>query len=117
MQHLSLTKSDWQRERGAIEQEVSLNLSKPIARYFIQQNAYLFAGSPYTHDALGTRDSFDKTDTVRLRHFYETWYQPNNAILLIVGDVEPKKAFPTGRGAIWQNSVACPPRAAILPAT
>ncbi|MEE8657422.1 Protease 3 [Acetobacteraceae bacterium EV16G] len=93
MQHLSLTKSDWQRERGAIEQEVSLNLSKPIARYLVKQNAYLFAGSPYAHDALGTRDSFDKTDTARLRHFYETWYQPNNAILLIVGDVEPKKAF------------------------
>lgn len=93
MQHLSLTKSDWQRERGAIEQEVSLNLSKPIARYLVKQNAYLFAGTPYAHDALGTRDSFDKTDTARLRRFYETWYQPNNAILLIVGDVEPKKAF------------------------
>jgi zinc protease len=53
----------------------------------------MFAGTPYEHDALGTRPSFDKTDAKLLRAFYEKWYAPNNAILVIAGDVEPPKAL------------------------
>ncbi|GBQ85060.1 M16 family metallopeptidase [Asaia krungthepensis] len=89
MRHVLLSDADWSHERGAIEQEVARDLSMPFERFTIQQNQALFAGTPYEHDALGTRESFDKTDSRLLRGFYDSWYQPNNAILLIVGDVDP----------------------------
>ncbi len=53
----------------------------------------MFKGTPYEHDALGTRPSFDKTTGANLRKFHETWYTPNNAILVIVGDVQPESAL------------------------
>jgi zinc protease len=83
----------WEKERGAIEQEVAQDLSNPEYVFYMQLLQAMFKGSPYEHDALGTRPSFDKTTDDDLRKFHNTWYVPNNAILVIVGDVQPQQAL------------------------
>jgi zinc protease len=83
------SEAEWARERGAIEQEVSRDLSNPTYKFIDRLNADMFAGTPYAHDPLGTRPSFDATTGKMLHDFYQKWYTPGNAILVVVGDVEP----------------------------
>ncbi len=90
MQDLLPDESLWTKERGAIEQEVAQDLSNPEYVFYMQLLQAMFKGSPYEHDALGTRPSFDKTTGADLRKFHNTWYAPNNAVLVVVGNVEPQ---------------------------
>ena len=83
------SQAEWDQERGAIEQEVARDLSNPTYKFVNRLNADMFAGTPYAHDPLGTRPSFDKTTGGMLKDFYDKWYTPSNMILVIVGDVDP----------------------------
>jgi zinc protease len=89
MRGLDIADAEWAKERGAIEQEVSRDLSSPDFKFYSQLLAQLFAGTPYSHTPLGTRESFDRTTAAMLRTFHDNWYTPNNAILVITGDVDP----------------------------
>jgi zinc protease len=80
---------EWAQERGAIEQEVARDLSNPTYKFISRLNEDMFAGTPYAHDPLGTKSSFDATTGQMLKDFYTKWYTPGNAIVVIVGDIEP----------------------------
>ncbi len=84
----------WNQERGAIEQEVAQDLSNPRYVVFTKLREAMFAGTPYAHDALGTRQSFQRTTGAMLKAFYDKWYAPNNAILIVVGDLDPPSVLP-----------------------
>lgn len=108
----------WKEERGAIEQEVAADLSNPQYVFYTQLLGAMFEGTPYAHDALGSRPSFDKTSGSMLHDFFESWYAPNNAILVVAGDVDPDKVMTSVRtlfSAIPQKKV--PPRPEIKLAT
>ncbi len=88
MRNISDSQTDWANERGAIEQEVARDLSNPTYKFLTRLNEDMFAGTPYAHDPLGTKASFDATTGAMLKAFHDRWYAPNNAILVISGDVD-----------------------------
>lgn len=83
----------WQKERGAIDQEVAQDHSSPFYVFYERLLAELFAGTPYAHSPLGTHHSFQETTGAMLKDFHDKWYAPNNAILVVTGDVHPQETL------------------------
>jgi len=110
----------WGKERGAIEQEVAADLSNPSYVLYSKLLSSLFAGTPYAWDALGTRPSFDKTTGAMLKQFHDDWYVPNNAILVVAGDVDPDHVLAETKdlfGAIPRKDTPARPEVALQPVT
>lgn len=108
----------WQQEKGAIEQEVAQDLSNPEYVFYTKLLAALFKGTPYAYSPLGTVASFDKTTAAMLQKFYETWYAPNNAVLVIVGDVRPSEVMDRVKslfGPLGARSLPAKPRITLEP--
>ena len=78
--------------------------SNPQYLFYSRLLAQMFAGTPYAHDALGTRPSFQKTTGAMLKDFHRKWYAPNNAILVIVGDVDPDGRAGNGQAIVRTDS-------------
>ena len=78
MRGIEDSEEEWDHERGAIEQEVPRDLSNPIYKFIDRLNGEMFAGTPYSHDPLGTRPSFDATTGAMLKDFYNKWYAPEH---------------------------------------
>lgn len=105
------SQQQWAQERGAIEQEVARDLSNPTYKFLTRLNEDMFEGTPYAHDALGTKASFDATTGAMLKKFASDWYAPNNAILVVVGKVDAATTLADIKqfyGSIPRHSI--PPR-------
>ncbi|MFY9883155.1 MAG: pitrilysin family protein [Candidatus Cybelea sp.] len=87
---LLMSQNLWRQERGAITQEVQQDNSNAIYRVFVKMQSRLIGGTPYDKNTLGTVADFaNNVDSAQLLKFYHQWYHPNNAIYVIVGDVDP----------------------------
>ena len=89
MRDIQDAQTEWAQEKPAIEQEVARDLSNPTYKFMTRLNEDMFSGTVYSHDPLGTKESFDATTGEMLKDFHKQWYAPNNAILIIAGDVDP----------------------------
>jgi len=81
--------AQWENERGAIEQEVLRDQSEPGSDFFRDVQLIAFAHTPYGHEGVGTRAAFDRLTGPRIKEFYRRWYAPNNAVLVVAGEVDP----------------------------
>src|SRR3569833_893796 len=120
MAEIEDSEDQWKQERGAIQQEVSRDLSNPIYAFITRLNHDLFRGTPYETDPLGTTESFDKTTGAMLKEYYKKWYAPNNAILVISGDVDPEATLAKVReyyGKIGRHDVPAKPEIHLQPIT
>jgi zinc protease len=79
-------------ERDVILEEQNQRVANnPRARLGEQINAALYLNHPYGKPVIGWRHEMEKLDRADAIAFYKTFYGPNNAVVVIAGDVEPEQ--------------------------
>ncbi len=94
MNGLALTDDDVLRERDVILEEESQRIgNNPRARLGVQIDAALYLNSPYGKPVIGWRHEMAQLTRDDAVGFYRRFYGPNDAVVVVAGDVEPEQAF------------------------
>ncbi|HEY0852344.1 MAG TPA: pitrilysin family protein [Bradyrhizobium sp.] len=82
-------------ERDVVLEEFNMRVANnPDARLTEQIMAALYLNHPYGRPVIGWRQEIEKLDREDALAFYKRFYAPNNAILIIAGDVEANEVRP-----------------------
>jgi zinc protease len=95
MRHLLLRPQDYKNEIQVVMEERRMRTDdNPQAltyeRFMAQAN---INNPPYYHAPIGWMPDLQKMKVEDLRAWYQRWYAPNNAIVVVVGDVNPEKVY------------------------
>jgi zinc protease len=92
MQHLRLTSEEVATERQVILEERRSRIdNNPTALLDEQMNAALYLSHPYGIPVIGWEHEMAKLSREDALRFYKHYYAPNNAILVVAGDVTPEE--------------------------
>ena len=89
MRHLLLDPKEIDSERQVVmEERRTRTEDDPDGLISEEMNSLAFKAHPYRWPIIGWMEDIKRINAAELRTFYDTYYQPNNAILVVVGDVK-----------------------------
>jgi len=94
MHNLTLPEEKFAKELEVVKEERRWRTEDaPESLTFEQFNATAYEASPYRIPIIGWADDLEHLQVGDLREWYRRWYAPNNATLVVVGDLEPERVF------------------------
>lgn len=90
----ALSQETLDNQRDVVKNERRQNVDNvPYGKWIEMVHNSLFEeGHPYHHEVYGSMDDLSAATLKDVKDFFSTYYAPNNAVLTIVGDFDPKKA-------------------------
>jgi len=123
MGSLDVSEANFQSEREVVKEERRVRIENEPYGYIEEDlRAAAFTVHGYHHTPIGSMEDLDKATLPDVREFFNTYYKPNNATLIMVGDFEPREALslvnkyfdgiPASAQPIPRNDVPEPPQTA-----
>ena len=119
MGHLlgAITQSKLDIQRGVVQNEKRGNDNQPggLVDYAVQETLFP-AGNPYHHTPIGSMADLDKASLADVKGWFQQHYGPNNAVLVLAGDIDAAAARPLVEkyfGGIARGPVNAPTMAAV----
>ncbi|WP_280756460.1 M16 family metallopeptidase [Polynucleobacter sphagniphilus] len=94
MSNLNFDDAEYAKEIQVIMEERRLRTEdNPASLLNESLMATAFMSSPYRHPVIGWMNDLQNMKAVDARNWYQSWYAPNNAVVVISGDVDPEQTL------------------------
>jgi len=94
MQNLTMDPAEFGKEIKVVMEERRLRTEdKPLSLLREALYATAFVASPYRHPVVGWMDDLQNMTAADALAWYQRWYAPNNAVVVIAGDVDPQQVL------------------------
>ncbi|MCD5381272.1 MAG: insulinase family protein [Candidatus Pacebacteria bacterium] len=80
-------------EQGNVLSEFDMYNGDPHSALSVQMQSTAFLSHPYGHETIGYREDIEDYNAEKLERFYRNYYRPDNAIMMVIGDVDLKTAL------------------------
>jgi zinc protease len=98
MASLVVNEENFKKEREVVKEERRLRFENPpyglLAEWVLDATFQVY---PYRYLPIGSMDDLNAATVADVKAFFDTYYVPNNATLVIVGDFEPKAVLAQAR--------------------
>jgi zinc protease len=92
MGSLNVDEKNFKSERDVVKEEFrSRVLAPPYGRFFYAIEKQSFTAHPYRRPGIGSIEELDAATLEDVKAFHSTFYRPDNATLVVVGDFDPKQ--------------------------
>src|SRR5882672_463008 len=94
MRSLAITKENLDNQRNAVQEERRLGLdNQPYGKSGEIQQELLYDNFAYKHSVIGSMEDLNAASVEDVAAFFKTYYAPNNAVLVLVGDFDTRDAI------------------------
>jgi zinc protease len=95
MRALKVDDENLRNQRDVVKEEVRVNvMNQPYGGFpWLDLPPVAFRNWPNAHNFYGDFADLDAATLADVQHFFHTYYAPNNAVLLMVGDLDPAESF------------------------
>ena len=118
MRNLHLQEEEFLKEINVVMEERRMRTDdKPTALTYEQFTATAFISSSVRIPTIGWMNDLENMELSDLQNWYERWYAPNNAIVVVVGDVDPEAVLKLAKQYFepLQPEVIVPPKPRLEP--
>jgi zinc protease len=92
MQNLNVDETNFASERDVVKEEFRQGvLAQPYGRFYEFMGSLSYQKHPYKRGVIGNLDELGAATTKDANEFYKTFYRPDNAYLIVVGDFDQKQ--------------------------
>lgn len=94
MANLKLTSDLFEKEKGAVVGEYRRHMDTPAGVGSDELLKLMYEVAPYRYTVLGTEEEIKGFSLEEGKYFYRTFYAPNNATLIVIGDTTEEELLP-----------------------